>query len=90
MERFEDERTKCIYETRFATDVPEHVSVGAHKIMGPLVAAQSLQDVGVLGQIIRWPSAPPDRFGLHVDGKWHVTFTWIESIGAYQLLLERC
>jgi hypothetical protein len=88
MERFSDQQTECIYETRFAQGVPQHVSITAHEIMRPLVAACSLQDVGVLGQIICCAAAP-ERYGLHVYGKWYVTFTWIDQIGAYQLLLER-
>jgi hypothetical protein len=53
-----------------------------------LDAAFSLQDVGVLGTITRWPNAP-DRFGLPVDGKWYVTFTWSVDFGAWDIRLER-
>ena len=88
MKRFEDERLQEIYETRFAVGVPEHVSVAAHELTHPLLAACSLQDVGVLGTIIRLSNAP-SRFGLHVHGKWHVTFAWGDEFGAYALRLER-
>jgi antitoxin HigA-1 len=47
MSRFEDETTEQIYQTRFAQDVPEHVSIAAHEAMRVLLAAGSLQDVGV-------------------------------------------
>ena len=88
MKRFDDERTREIYETRFSNGVPEHVSVAAHQIVHPLVAASSLQDVGVLGAIVRWRNVPK-RYGLQVDGKWHVTFAWSDDYGAYAIRLER-
>lgn len=88
MKRFDDDRLKEIYETRFASGVPEHVSVAAHELARPLMAACSLQDVGVLGTIVRW-SQEPERFGLQVDGKRHVTFAWSEEIGAHEMRLER-
>ena len=53
-----------------------------------LVAARNLQDVGVLGPIVRWQNAL-ERFGLLVNGKWHVTFAWSEELGASEIILER-
>lgn len=88
MKRFENEVIEEIYWTRFSQGVPDHVSIAAHKIVRPLVAARSLQDVDVLGTILRWPNAP-DRLGLNVRGKWHVTFVWYDEAGAYEILLER-
>ena len=88
MRRFDDETTREIYTTRFGAGVPQHVSVTAHETIHPLVAAHSLQDVGVLGTIIRLRNAP-ERFGLHINGKWHVTFAWSEDFGAYRIKLER-
>jgi len=88
MNRFEDQTTEQIYNTRFAPDVPDHVSVEAHEQMRILAAAHTLQDVSVLGPILRWQSQP-DRYGLHVHGKWHVTFVWSNSIGATAIKLER-
>ncbi len=89
MKRFEDETIEEIYWTRFAPNVPEHVSVAAHKIARPLVAACSLQDVDVFGPILRWANAPA-RLGVHVDGKWHLTFVWCEDLeGAFGIQLER-
>lgn len=84
----DDKRTRQIYETRFADGVPDHISVAAHETMHPLVASRSLQDVGVLGPIIRLLNTP-ERYGLHIDGKWHVTFAWSEHFGAYAIKLER-
>lgn len=88
MRRFDDDKLREIFETRFAAGVPKHVSVAAHQTTHPLVAARSLQDVGVLGSIVRLRNAP-DRFGLHVSGKWHVTFGWSDEFGAFELKLER-
>jgi hypothetical protein len=53
-----------------------------------MVAAGSLQDIGIHGPIIRWRNAP-DRFGIYVHGKWHVTFAWGEDFGAEEIFLER-
>lgn len=47
MERFADEVTEEIYWTRFAPRLHQHLSVKAHKILRPLVAARGLQDVGI-------------------------------------------
>ena len=89
MKRLEDEVAEQVYGTRFADGLPEHITVAAHKIMHPLVAAESLQDVGVLGQIVKWANNP-GRLGIVVNGKWHVTFTWCEdSNGAFGIKLER-
>jgi hypothetical protein len=53
-----------------------------------LVAARSLQDVAVINTITRWQNAP-DRYGLHVHGKWYVDFIWYDGIGARQIRLVR-
>jgi plasmid maintenance system killer protein len=88
MKQFTDRRIREIYETRFAAGVPKHVSVAAHETVRPLVAACGLQDVGVLGPIVRWPKAP-ERYGLHINGKWHITFAWSDDFGAHEICLER-
>jgi len=88
MNRFENEATEQIYHTRFAPGVPKHVCVAAHEIMRILIAARSLQDVGVLGCILRWRNLP-GRYGLQIDGKWNVTFTWNNTFGATAIRLER-
>jgi antitoxin HigA-1 len=88
MRRFSEDQTRQIYEIRFAKGVPEHVSVAAHETMCPLVAACSLQDVGVLGPIIRLCNAA-ERYGLQIHGKWHVTFAWSDDMGANEIRIER-
>ena len=88
MKRFDDERIQGIYETRFCHGVPEHVSVAAHKLVHPLLAACSLQDVSVLGAIFRWSNSP-ERYGLLVEGKWYVSFAWNEDFGAVAIRIER-
>jgi hypothetical protein len=88
MKRFLDAKTQQIYETRFAPGIRECVSIGAHKVTRKLLAACDLQDVGVIGPIVRWLNTP-ERHGLHVHGKWYVTFAWSASMGAYDIVLER-
>lgn len=88
MQRFADDVTEEIYWTRFAPGIEEHITVRAHKILRPLVAARTLQDVGVLGPVLRWKSAP-GRLGVHVEGKWHLTFRWVEGEGPFETLFER-
>jgi hypothetical protein len=87
MGRFKDELSSQVYHTGFAPDLPDHVTLKAHTRMRVLVAARSLQDVGACWQITEWPT-PPDRYGLHVDGKWYVNFSWSE-LGAFAIQLER-
>jgi hypothetical protein len=85
MKRFADEIIEEIYYTRFAPGIPEHVAVKAHKVVHPLVAACSLQDVDVYGPIYKWS----DRRAVHVDGKWYLTFDWVDEAGAFAICLER-
>jgi len=87
MKRFSDDKIAEIYETGFAKGVPQHVSVAAHEVARLLIAARSLQDVGVVGPIARWANLP-GRYGLHVNGKYYVTFDW-SSESAWELKLER-
>ena len=35
-----------------------------------------------------WPNSP-GRLGVHVDGKWHLTFDWMKGEGAFGIRLER-
>ena len=89
MQKFKCEMARAAYEMRFARGIPKHVSIKAHKTIRVLIAARDLQDVGVLGRIVRWREAP-ERYGLTIDGKWHVLFEWSEDFGAYEISLERC
>lgn len=88
MNRFASETVAEIYEWRFAKDIDEHLSIATHKRLHPLVAARSLQDVDVYGPIFNWPNAP-GRLGILVEGKWYLTFEWIEPLGAFEIRLER-
>lgn len=88
MTRFDDDVTEEIYWTRFAPHIEQHVTVKAHKILRPLVAARSMQDVGVFGPLLRWKNAP-GRLGVPVDGKWYLTFRWVEGEGPFGILFER-
>jgi plasmid maintenance system killer protein len=88
MQKFKGDKIRQIYETRFAVGVPQHVCVAAHATVHPLLAARDLQDIGVLGQIIRLRNNT-DRYGLHINGKWHVTFAWSDDYGAFEVAIER-
>lgn len=88
MSQFEDELTEEIYITRFASGVPQHISVAAHEMLHVLIAAKSLRDVAVLGRILRWSNLP-GRLGLQVNEKWHLLFAWSEEHGVSQLSLRR-
>jgi plasmid maintenance system killer protein len=88
MKRIDDDKLQQICATRFAQGVPKHVSVTVHERARILIAAKSLQDVRIMGPILRWPNAP-NRYGLRVDRKWHVTYAWSEDFGAYEIRLER-
>ena len=67
--------------------MPKGVARRAHGIMHLLMAGMSLQDVAVIGRIVRWRST--NRLGLKADGKWFVTFVWEELVGAKDIRLER-
>ncbi|MTD93170.1 hypothetical protein GIW81_02340 [Hyphomicrobium sp. xq] len=86
MAQFLDLRTEQVYLTRFHQKLTGKVCVAAHEVMHLLIAARSLQDVGVIGRIHRLKVA---RFGLHAEGRWFVTFVWDDLSGAHSLLLER-
>jgi plasmid maintenance system killer protein len=88
MKRFSRDIDREIYETRFTADIPDYVTIAAHETMRVLMAARSLQDVAILGSIVRWHKLP-DRYGLSVHGKWHVTFNWSDDFGAYEIALDR-
>jgi hypothetical protein len=88
MNRFAHELAEEVYETRFSRRLPKHVAIAAHELMRVLLAARALEDVGVLGPIVRWASLP-GRYGLPVDGKWHATFEWSDTFGATEIQLER-
>jgi hypothetical protein len=87
MKTFLNNQIEQIYHTGFAAGVPQRVSVAAHEVTRLLLAAGSLQDVGVIGPIERWANLP-GRYGLHVEGKWRVTFVWSDE-RAWELKLER-
>lgn len=88
MSRFEDDVTEEVFVTAFAQGIPDHVSQAAHEKLRLLVAASSLQDVSVVGKILRWRNMSC-RYGIPVEGKWHLTFVWDEAFGARSIKLER-
>ncbi len=88
MNRFATETVAEIYEWRFAKDVDQHLSIATHKLLHPLMAARSLQDVDVYGPIYNWTKAP-GKLGILVEGKWYLTFVWVEGEGPFEICLER-
>jgi hypothetical protein len=88
MNRFKSQRARDAYESRFVRGVPDHISIDAHKTIHALIAARSLQDVGILGRIICWKKAPGE-YGLFLSGKWHVLFRWSDDFGPYEIDLGR-
>lgn len=88
MKRFLNKAVEEIYETRFAQGFTEQLSIAAHKLLRPLVAARSLHDVDVYGPIYDWVKLP-GRLGIQVEGKWFLTFNWIEGEGPFEIQLER-
>lgn len=88
MKRFKDKRTLEVFQTRFAKGLLSHVSIEAHELIRVLVAAHAMEDVGVLGSVFRWKNVR-ERLGLHVHGKWYVTFTWSDEFGAHDICLQR-
>lgn len=88
MRRFADAKASRLYEAPYATSVAKNVGTRAHTIIRLLVAAHTWQDVGIIGVIKCWLNAP-DRYGLHVHGKWHIMFAWSEDFGAYDICFER-
>ena len=88
MKRFGDERAREIYNTRFTASLPQHLTEAAHEAIRLLVASGSLSDVRIVGPIVRWPKATA-RYGLRIEGKWHVTFEWSDDYGACEIRLER-
>jgi hypothetical protein len=88
MDRFMGDRVAEIYQWRLAQGIEEHLSIAAHRLLNRLVAATSLQDVDTYGPVYDWANAP-GRLGIQVEGKWYLTFIWVEGQGAFEIQLER-
>jgi len=88
MNRFMGDRVAEIHQWRVVQGIEEHLSISAHKKLNRLVAATSLQEVDTFGPAYDWTNAP-GRLGIQVEGKWFLTFTWIEGQGAFEIQLER-
>jgi plasmid maintenance system killer protein len=88
MRTFVDARTKLVFETGFARGVPRHIGRKAHWMMHLLQAAREWKDLSVVGELGR-VRGKKQRYGLTVEGKWHVTFDWHDELGVREVLLER-
>jgi plasmid maintenance system killer protein len=88
MKRFADAEAEDLYRTGSSARLRKHVARRAHWSMHLLTAARTVSDVRVIGRITRWPKKS-GRFGLHVEGKWFVTFDWEDLIGPFEIRIER-
>ncbi|MER9318131.1 hypothetical protein NKI31_21925 [Mesorhizobium sp. M0659] len=88
MRRFKDPGTEEVSHSRFCEVFPEEIRTEAHETIRLLMAATSLQDVGVIGKISRWANYP-GKFGLCIQRRWFVTFKWSDDFGAYEIGIER-
>lgn len=87
MNRFADSRTEEVYNNGFAAGVPQHIARDAHWDMHRLLAAHGLEDLAIF-EITTWPNCP-GLYGIHITGKWHVTFRWELLARAHEVLLAR-
>jgi hypothetical protein len=88
MQRFANTRAEEAQQTGFVRGLPTHIARRAHRITHLLIASHGWQDIGTIDRIAQW-SNRPGVFGLHVHGKWFVTFEWAPSFGAVEIRLER-
>lgn len=86
MDRIDGARSLRVFQTAESTGVPSHVARRAWWIMHLLIAASAPEDVEVIGSSRALANG---RRGLHVDGKWFVTYEWKEYLGPWEIRLER-
>jgi len=88
MRRFLDPVAEEICNTGFSGRLPKALVRKAYVRIRLLVAARSMQDVGIIGPIARSPN--DDRvFGVATSGRWFIWFKWEDPVGAYDLELKR-
>lgn len=88
MERIEDVRSRTVFNTAAAADIPPHVARRAWWVMNLLVAAASREDVHVIGMPTCF-GHDGEREGIHIHGKWYVTYEWKDHAGPCAIRLER-
>lgn len=88
MTRFANQHAKEAFETGLADGVPVHISRKAHWKLHLLLAAFGWEDIAVIGSAVRSRSRP-GRFGLHLESKWYITFSWSDEFKALEIRLER-
>ena len=81
-------RTEHVHRTGFSASVPKPVSRRGHWFIHLVLAAHDFADLGAVGEVVSWPNAP-GRYGVHLHGRWYLTFFWEALVGAYELKLER-
>jgi len=85
---FGNKRAEEAYNAGFVSGLAKHIGRKTHRMIHPLVAAHSWQDVGLIVKVATWPNYPY-RYGLEVEGKWFLTFIWDAGVGAMEIKLER-
>jgi plasmid maintenance system killer protein len=88
VQRFLDPVAEEIYHTGFSPRLPKGIVRKAYTRIRLLVAAQSLQDVGLMGSIAR-SSKDDGVYGVAINGKWFIWFKWEDLVGAYDIKLGR-
>ena len=88
VQRFSDPVAEEIYHTGFSPRLPKGIARKAYSRVRLLVAAKSLQDVGIMGPIAR-SSKDDGVYGVAINGKWFIWFKWEDLVGAYDIELGR-
>jgi plasmid maintenance system killer protein len=88
MRRFSDPVAEELYHQGFSDGLPKNISRKAYRRLCLLLAARSLQDVGVMGPIAR-SSKIEGVYGVQVEGKWFIWFKWGEQVGAFDIHLGK-
>lgn len=88
MAQFTNDGAECAFRDGEAAGVPSHIAHRAGWMIHLLLAANSLQDVAIIGRIALFANSP-GRMGLLVEAKWFVTFEWTAGVGALEVGLER-
>lgn len=89
MERFGSVRAERVYQWAEFPGIPLSIGKKAHRIIRRLVATTIWQDVLVVrgkNGVMRQKGV---RFGIHIEGKWFVTFLWEDMVGPKKIDIQR-
>jgi hypothetical protein len=88
MTRFANQLAAELYQRGSSGGLPRPLWKRGHQSLHLLLAAHELSDVEVIGPVSRW-HGPGSPIGLHLGGKWYVTFYWESTFGAHEIRLEK-